>query len=120
MLPPELAFTPSADVRQLLNALLDRLERRMTGAPTANAELRPLRSVKILISEVGLTGYASQIDPEPRQVANEQLQALEKAGLLAEASEVFRIHRGFAATATGHRAVGRVHDHVGIESGDAD
>ena len=81
MLPPELAFTPSPDVKLLLNVLLDRLERRAAAAPVA-ADARPMRSNKVLLNEIGLPGYASQIDPEPRQVANEQLQALEKSGLL--------------------------------------
>jgi hypothetical protein len=38
--------------------------------------------VKVALNEIGLPGYDSQIDPEPRQVVNEQLQILEKAGLL--------------------------------------
>lgn len=82
MPPPDLAFTPSPDVRLLLNVLLDRLERRAASVPAGAVETRPVRSVKVLLSEIGLPGYYSQIDPEPRQVANEQLQALEKVGLL--------------------------------------
>lgn len=82
MPPPELAFTPSPDVKLLLNALLDRFERRMAGSLPASGAMRPVRAVKIVLSEIGLPGYYSQIDPEPRQVANEQFQALEKAGLL--------------------------------------
>ncbi len=78
--PPEFAFAPSPDVRLLLNALLDRLERRSPVPVAAGA--RTVRSVKVVLSEIGLQGYYSQLDPEPRQVANEQLQALEKAGLL--------------------------------------
>jgi hypothetical protein len=79
---PELAFAPSPDVRRLLNELLDRRERRLISVPAATSETRPVRAVKIALNEMGLTGYHSQIDPEPRQVANEQLQVLEKAGLL--------------------------------------
>jgi hypothetical protein len=82
MQPPELAFTLSPDVRQLLNELLDRLERRTFSASASISEGRPVRSIKVWLNEIGLPGYYSQIDPEPRQVANEQLQALEKAGLL--------------------------------------
>ncbi len=78
---PERPFVPSSDVSFLLDALLDRLERRAAGLlPTP--ETRPIRSVKVVLSELGLPGYYSQMDPEPRQVANEQLQTLEKAGLL--------------------------------------
>ncbi len=82
MIQPEFAFAPSPDVRLLLNALLDRLERRSPASPAAAGESHTVRSVKIGLSEIGLPGYYSQIDPEPRQVASEQLQALEKAGLL--------------------------------------
>lgn len=80
MAPPEFTFTPAPDVRLMLDALLDRLERR-SPAPTA-IEGRTVRAVKVVLSEIGLPGYFSQVDPEPRQVANEQLQALEKAGSL--------------------------------------
>ncbi len=82
MLPLELDFNPSPDVRLMLNGLLDRLERRATTATVATGEIRLDRSIKIRLNEIGLPGYFSQLDPEPRQVANEQLQALENAGLL--------------------------------------
>ncbi len=82
MPPPEMAFTPSPDVRLLLNELLDRLERRQAAAPTTAGEEQSMRSVKVRLNEIELPGYYSQIDPEPRQVANEQLQTLEQAGLL--------------------------------------
>lgn len=39
-------------------------------------------AVKIVLNEIGLPGNYSPIDPEPRQVANEQFQALERAGFL--------------------------------------
>jgi hypothetical protein len=80
--PPELFFTPSPDVKLLLNALIDRLERRIVGPPAADGEFRPVRTVKVALNEIGLPGYFSQIDPEPRQVLNEQLHILEEAGLL--------------------------------------
>lgn len=77
MPPLELNFAPSPDVAALVGALLDRLERR---AP--DAAQQPVRAVKMSLTEMALPAYASQMDPEPRQVANEQLLALEKAGLL--------------------------------------
>ncbi len=81
MPPPEISFTPSPDVTLLLSGLLDRLERRAKPAD-AEGEIRSARSVKINRNEIELPGYDSQIDPEPRQLANEQMQKLEKAGLL--------------------------------------
>jgi hypothetical protein len=54
----------------------------MVGSHTTSMETRPIRAVKVVLNEIGLPGYFSQVDPEPRQVANEQLQALEKSGLL--------------------------------------
>ena len=75
----EIAFVPSPDVSLLLNRLLDTYERRST---PARIEGRQMRSIRVMLDEVGLAGYFSQVDPEPRQVANEQLQALERAGLL--------------------------------------
>jgi hypothetical protein len=78
---PELNFVPSPDGALLLNTLLDRLERREAG-PHLISEASPVRTSKVGLSELGLPGYYSQVDPEPRQVLNEQLQALEKAGLL--------------------------------------
>jgi hypothetical protein len=77
----ELTFVPSPDVILLLNTLLDRLERREAGLLSIS-EARPVRSLKAVLSELGLPGYYSQMDPEPRQVVNEQLQLLEKAGYL--------------------------------------
>jgi hypothetical protein len=80
--PPDPAFVPSFDVRLILNALLDKLERRAVGLPSTTQEGRSPRAIKAVLGELGLSGYASQIDPEPRQVANEQLQWLENAGML--------------------------------------
>lgn len=81
MVQSEIKFVPSPDVTLLLNMLLDRLERRVAGS-LAVSETRPVRSVKVVLSELRLPGYTSQIDPEPRQVMNEQMQWLEKAGCL--------------------------------------
>lgn len=78
---PELNFVPSPDVALLLNTLLDKLERQRA-RPFSPSKVRSVRSVKAVLSESGLPGYYSQTDPEPRHLANEQLQALEKEGLL--------------------------------------
>jgi hypothetical protein len=44
--------------------------------------VRGARPIKISLRELNLPGYFSQIDPNPRQIANGQLQALQDAGLL--------------------------------------
>ena len=44
--------------------------------------MRGARPIKISLRELNLPGYFSQIDPNPRQIANGQLQALQDAGLL--------------------------------------
>ncbi|MBN2116526.1 MAG: DUF2399 domain-containing protein [Anaerolineales bacterium] len=69
----EISFTPSADVSVALNALLDILERR--------TELTT-RSIKVSLAALSLPGYFSQANPEPRLLANEQFNLLEKKGLL--------------------------------------
>jgi hypothetical protein len=118
MRSPELAFTPSPDVRLLLNVLLDRLERRAAAAPGAAADVHPVRSIKAQLSEIGLPGYYSQIDPEPRQVANEQLKALEQAGLLRlfwQASEKGHLLESAAldTSTEGPSATGMLYDLIG-------
>jgi hypothetical protein len=80
--PPDPPFTPSADVSVLLNTLLDILERRLAGRQANPADGFMARTVKTPLKDLVLPGYDSQIDPEPRQVANEQLQWLEQAGAL--------------------------------------
>ena len=62
----------------LLNTALDVYERR-TPSPTQE---RPTRPIKILLRDLPLPGYFSQLDPLPRLIANEQLQTLERADLL--------------------------------------
>lgn len=69
----EIAFTPSPDVAVALNALLDKLERRLDHAS---------RPIKVLLTELPFSAYFSQTDPEPRLIANDQLQQLAKLGLL--------------------------------------
>ena len=83
-MPPreQFAFVPSPDVSQLIDALLDRLERRISRLRSPAGDAQLARPIKILLNDIGLPQYYSQIDPEPRRLANEQLQVLEKAGLL--------------------------------------
>lgn len=80
---PELAFVPSEDVSVLLNAALDAYERR-SPAPQAEeqAGARGARAVKVWLRDLDLPGYFSQFDPNPRAIANRQLQALQEAELL--------------------------------------
>lgn len=77
---PEVPFTPSLDVADVLNALLDRLERRAPVEAAMTTGARSPRAVRVSLDELTLPGYASQVDPEPRRLANEQLQWLEQAG----------------------------------------
>lgn len=83
MQQPEPPFAPSPDVRTVLNVLIDRLERRSINHFAASVtELRAPRSIKVALIDLNLPGYTSQIDPEPRQLANDQLQWLESIGVL--------------------------------------
>ncbi len=70
----EISFVPSSDVAVILNTLLDKFERRSEGSQP--------RSIKVFFNKVTLPTYFSQVDPEPRQIANEQFQTLESQGLL--------------------------------------
>jgi hypothetical protein len=79
---PEPAFTPSPDVTAIVAALLNKLERRSIRQVAPAGEERSPRSIKVEMGEIDLPGYYSQVDPEPRQVANEQLQWLENTGRL--------------------------------------
>ncbi len=76
----EIIFAPSSDVTIVLNALLDIFERREKHE-TYNKS-RTTRSIKVALKELELPAYFSQIDPQPRLIANEQLNQLEQAGLL--------------------------------------
>jgi hypothetical protein len=78
----EVFFIPSGDVATVLHALLDKIERRETFALATGAAAGQSRSTRVSLSELSLPTYFSQSDPEPRQVANEQLQTLEDLGLL--------------------------------------
>lgn len=66
---PTPTFTPTADVRAIINRLLDIFERR-GGAPK--------QTVRVTLTDTpaNLPGYFSQTDPAPRVAANEQLQSL--------------------------------------------
>ncbi len=102
-IPPSRLFIPSEDVAILLHTALDVYERRTSppqppspvqergesasSLPVFRGEkggggMRGVRSIKILLRDLPLPGYFSQLDPLPRLIANEQLQTLERAGLL--------------------------------------
>jgi hypothetical protein len=70
-----LPFVPAPDVAAILNALLDIYERHDPKRPFA-------RAIRVRLDELDLPGYTSQLDPAPRQTANEQLSALAEHGFL--------------------------------------
>ncbi len=70
-------FTPSSDVAAILNDLLDTLEQR---EPRTLSEGVSRRSIRMALDSLTIPSYFNQTDPAPRQTANEQLQALERAG----------------------------------------
>lgn len=72
---PALPFTPSPDVAAILHALLDIYERRDPRRPF-------VRAMRVSVSELALPAYDSQLDPAPRQTANEQLGALAQQGFV--------------------------------------
>jgi hypothetical protein len=80
----ELAFTPSDDVVVLLNALLDAYERRGSASlpDGKKAGMNGRRPIKCALHEIEIPDYFSQVDPNPRRIANEQLQNLERKGWL--------------------------------------
>lgn len=75
----QLTFTPSPDVNVVLNMLLDIYERRIVQA-AKSAMTRETRAIKVILAEISLPTYFSQLDPAPRFIANEQFNAVEKAG----------------------------------------
>jgi len=75
----QLNFVPSPDVAAILRALLDAYERRSLESREAG---HGSRTVRYSVTGAPLPGYHSQIDPTPRQTANEQLQTLERLGLV--------------------------------------
>jgi hypothetical protein len=66
-----LPFTPSPDVTVVLHNLLDQYGRRKDPRT---------RVIRCDLEALALPGYNNQLDPEPRQVANEQFQRLEERG----------------------------------------
>lgn len=79
-----LSFVASLDVAATLNALLDIYERRDLPLPReaargAGGEAHR-RTIRCDVHSMALPGYHSQLDPNPRLVANEQLAALENLG----------------------------------------
>jgi hypothetical protein len=81
----ELSFVPSPDVVVILNALLDKLENRAKRdhlVSESEGTYRAAHSIKISLTDLPLPSYFSQTDPEPRIIANQQLQTLEQQGLL--------------------------------------
>lgn len=77
------SFVPSPDVAAILNALLDIYERRppsLALPPSSTGEGKIRRAIHCEVHSMALPGYHSQVDPEARLVANEQLTALEKLG----------------------------------------
>lgn len=78
-----MTFIPSPDVAAILNALLDIYERRPPSPalpPSSAGEGRIRRAIRCDVHSMALPGYHSQIDPDARLVANEQLAALEQLG----------------------------------------
>jgi len=95
MVTRDLLFVPSPDVAALLHALLDAFERRPHPLPPApppspdeqfRRETRQraggVRPIRCNLDSLSLPTYHSQSDPAPRQIANEQLQTLEDAGVV--------------------------------------
>jgi len=84
-LPTEILFKPSPDVTIMLDTLLDKLENRSRQDIECESGNPQRRSypVRIPLVEIDLPAYFSQTDPEPRILANQQLQELEKHSLIA-------------------------------------
>ena len=83
-LPTEISFSPSPDVTAMLNALLDKLEKRSRQDIESESGTPQRRSypVRLPLAEIDLPGYFSQTDPEPLILANQQLQELQKHSLV--------------------------------------
>ena len=69
-------FTPTPAVAHILHALLDRYERRYTTRSNNTTH----QALRFDLQAAPVPDYHSQIDPAPRQIANEQLSALEQLG----------------------------------------
>ena len=101
-------FTPTSDVSAILHILLDVYERR-GGAPQ--------RVVRITLDDVAVTlpGYFSQTDPIPRVTANEQLEALEKHGVIRLAWQPGQRDHLLGAVTLDPERVGQLYALVGRE-----
>ena len=88
----EILFTPSPDVVVILNALLDKFENRAkhnhvigeaeeTYRAISPTQYAP-RSIKVSLTDLLLPSYFSQTDPEPRLIANKQLQEIANHNLI--------------------------------------
>jgi hypothetical protein len=90
----EISFIPTPDVAAILNALLDKFENRAQRTPAlaggarerlemeAEGTFNAARPVRIVLDDLDLPSYFSQIDPQARIIGNQQLQTLEQQGLL--------------------------------------
>ena len=81
----EISFIPTPDVAVVLNALLDKFENRTKRSPVvgeAEGTYRASRSIKVVLDDLDLPSYFSQIDPQARVISNQQLRTLERQGLL--------------------------------------
>jgi hypothetical protein len=81
----EISFVPTPDVAVILNALLDKFEnrtKRKAVVGEAEGTYRASRSIKVVLDDLSLPSYFSQIDPQARLITNQQLQTLEQQSLL--------------------------------------
>ena len=90
----EILFVPTPDVAVILNALLDKFENRAQRTPAlaggarervemeAEGTFNAARPVRIVLDDLDLPSYFSQIDPQARIIGNQQLQTLEQQGFL--------------------------------------
>lgn len=88
----EISFASTPDVAVILNALLDKFENRAkrdhaigeaeNTYHVPRSTQQASRSIKINLIDLFLPTYFSQTDPEPRTIANRQLQILEQRGLV--------------------------------------
>jgi hypothetical protein len=79
----EITFSPSPDVVVILNALLDKFENHahQNTDNVSGSSPQRTRPIKIALADIALPAYFSQTDPEPRFIANQQLQQLSELGL---------------------------------------
>ncbi len=88
----DISFAPAPDAAVILNALLDKFENHAkrdhairesenTYHATLSTQHAP-RSIKVSLADLPLPSYFSQTDPEPRTIANQQLQELANHNLI--------------------------------------